>query len=572
MTDSWDEALSTLFGQSALSKLGESVRKQPQPPSPDTMPSAQSKSDQLVKPDIAGQDQAVETVESLLNHKRIEQMRGQKLSPLRLAIYGESGSGKSTIAKWIAISLKELHGRSYQIITAADFIKYNHKELGKLITELNQKTVVIEDLQRVLTNDKTGEGFKIFIQEACEASLDLIVTASDLSEAKLKFHLPDAYGSWHMIGLSRLDLSSLHLAIDSVFDQGGFQVEDEALDCIRNELKAKRKDPRFQNLHDFHKTMDRVFFQQSQRLAKKNLKTLSSEELYQILYSDVTEDPFDEGSYEEVMANHKPETKKDPFTSLDELIGLDEVKAEIKKLAQYMKISIMRQKHSGKKPNIHMVFTGRPGTGKTTVARLLGEILHEIDFLSSGHLVEVDRSGLVGEYLGQTAVKTRETIKQALGGVLFLDEAYTLARGKGDDSYGQEAIDTLLKLMEDHRGSFLVILAGYPDEMATFLSSNPGLPSRFPIHINFGDYSSQQLKDIAVLLAKKEGFSLTPESLDILVKQVDENRDQSSFGNARDIRNGLEKAYRTHAQRLAQLDTDKLTQEQLNTLNAEDFT
>ena len=185
--------------------------------------------------------------------------------------------------------------------------------------------------------------------------------------------------------------------------------------------------------------------------------------------------------------------------------------------------------------------------------------------------MEVERADLVGEYMGQTAVKTKERVEEALGGILFVDEAYTLYRGGDKDAYGQEAIDTILKNMEDHRGDLVVVLAGYPVEMATFLSSNPGLPSRFPIHIDFADYSREQLSEIADLMLQKEKFSITMDARNKVLDLVDERRNGHEFGNARDVRNILEKSYREHAQRLASLPEDEISQELLNTIEIEDI-
>ena len=210
----------------------------------------------------------------------------------------------------------------------------------------------------------------------------------------------------------------------------------------------------------------------------------------------------------------KAQIEQEPAESLEELlgqmdalIGLEGVKKEVREIINLIKVRKKGEEFDAKLPplSLHLVFYGNPGTGKTTVARLLAKIYKSLGVLSGGQLVEVDRGGLVAGYIGQTATKTQEKIDEAMGGILFIDEAYALTHGKGDNDFGQQAVDTILKAMEDHRDDFIVIVAGYPELMNEFISSNPGLKSRFNQFISFKDYTPSELYDIFCLLCSNQG-------------------------------------------------------------------
>ena len=275
-----------------------------------------------------------------------------------------------------------------------------------------------------------------------------------------------------------------------------------------------------------------------------------------------------------------PETEKAPekpdaealLAQLDELVGLESVKKDVKSLVNLVKVRRLREENGLSVPpmSLHLVFMGNPGTGKTTVARLLAGIYHAIGILSKGQLVEVDRSGLVAGFVGQTALKTQEVITSALGGVLFIDEAYSLASG-GENDFGREAIETLLKAMEDHRDDLVVIAAGYDGPMERFLSSNPGLESRFSKYFYFADYKPEELLAIFRLQCKKNQYDLAPESEAAAKQLFQEMYDQrdDNFGNGRDVRNTFEAAVSRHADRVAALESP--SREDLSTLQPEDI-
>jgi len=266
------------------------------------------------------------------------------------------------------------------------------------------------------------------------------------------------------------------------------------------------------------------------------------------------------------------ETLESLLDELNGLVGLDKVKRDVQSLLNFIKVCRMREKRGFKAPAIsyHLVFTGNPGTGKTTVARLVAKIYYHMGLLPKGQLVEADRSTLVAGYLGQTAIKTQKVIQSALGGVLFIDEAYSLANDERD-SYGKEAIETLLKAMEDHRDELVVIVAGYDELMHKFIDSNPGLRSRFNKYFHFPDYTGDELSRIFERFCKTNGYEPEADVNAILqthFARLYENR-QEHFGNARDVRNLFEKAIHQQANRVAVLES--ISDHDLITLSCDDI-
>ena len=265
----------------------------------------------------------------------------------------------------------------------------------------------------------------------------------------------------------------------------------------------------------------------------------------------------EEAKKEEPPAEPEP-TLDELLAQLDELCGLTKVKEDVKGLINLVKVRKLRQEAGLPVPpmSLHLVFMGNPGTGKTTVARLLAKIYHAVGVLSKGQLVEVDRSGLVAGFVGQTALKTQEAIDKALGGVLFIDEAYALASQDNPNDFGREAIEVLLKGMEDHRDDLIVIVAGYTDLMGDFIHANPGLESRFNKYFYFEDYDGGQLAEIFRSVCKKNGYTLDEETDKAAAEafQVMYDRRDENFGNARDVRNVFEAAVARQANRVAAIE------------------
>ena len=266
------------------------------------------------------------------------------------------------------------------------------------------------------------------------------------------------------------------------------------------------------------------------------------------------------------------EPEKSGMEELNELIGLKTVKHDVEELVGLAKVRKMREEKGMKAVpvSLHLVFSGNPGTGKTTVARILGKLYKEIGILSTGQLIETDRSGLVAGYVGQTAIKTQKKIQEAMGGVLFIDEAYTL--NQKDESFGQEAIDTILKAMEDHRDEFVVIVAGYTQLMKDFVESNPGLKSRFNKFFEFPDYTVDELQQIFELQCEKYQYKLTEEAAAAVREEIIrlEAAKGENFANAREVRNLFERIITNQAARVAGL--DNMDEETLSTITIEDLT
>lgn len=279
----------------------------------------------------------------------------------------------------------------------------------------------------------------------------------------------------------------------------------------------------------------------------------------------------EEKKAEEAPASPPRENIEDLREELHSYIGLDLIKQEVDSLINLVTVYNLRRQHNlpCEDLSLHMVFSGNPGTGKTMVARLMSRIYHALGILSKGHLVEVDRSGLVAGYVGQTAIKTQEAVQKALGGVLFIDEAYALTT-RGMNDYGQEAVETLLKAMEDHRDDLIVIVAGYAELMDAFIHANPGLESRFNRFMHFPDYTVDEMMAIFIMRGDKAGYVLAENAKEPLRKIIEQaSADNISFGNARGVRNLFEQAVSRQANRLA--GQPDVTREQLMLITAVDL-
>ena len=286
-----------------------------------------------------------------------------------------------------------------------------------------------------------------------------------------------------------------------------------------------------------------IYFYQSYKEYKDQKR---ADAAYEKSMAEAATEPVKQG-YDEAILN-------DALQRLQQLVGLKTLKAEVEELVKLIRYDIEEEQFDHQKSALHMVFLGNPGTGKTSVARIIADIYKGLGVLDKGHLVEVDRGGLVAQYIGHTAKQTKEKIEEAFGGILFIDEAYNLV-GRGNQDFGVEAVDTLLKMMEDHRGKFIVIVAGYDELMMNFLTSNPGLKSRFDKLFNFEDHGTSELITVCTEQFEKEGKVLSTEAHAIIeqyISHLSEQR-QNGFGNAREIRKIVNEVLKNQKLRLAEL-------------------
>lgn len=289
---------------------------------------------------------------------------------------------------------------------------------------------------------------------------------------------------------------------------------------------------------------------------------------------DGVERPLGDDDLVDLSAERAASDVDEVLTRLDrELVGLIPVKTRIREIASLLLVDRLRQRYDlgSSRPSLHMCFTGAPGTGKTTVAMRMAELLHRLGYLRRNTLVSVTRDDLVGQYIGHTAPKTREVLKRAMGGVLFIDEAYYLYRQENERDYGQETIEMLLQVMENERDDLVVILAGYKDRMETFFRSNPGMSSRVAHHIDFPDYTPEELLAIARLMLQQMQYQLSAPADEALREYIERRRVQPHFANARSIRNALDRARLRQASRLFERKGGVISRQELQTIEESDI-
>ncbi len=355
----------------------------------------------------------------------------------------------------------------------------------------------------------------------------------------------------YLSDMINMDINKTKLIVELILEMG---VELASVDEDYSETECKFITAIAENLKGKYlskTSISKNFFEKYKNIANNTLK------------SKISRSKDDE-------IEEKTETLEDIMEELDELVGLDEIKSEITTLINLTKVNSLREKRGLKAVTMsrHMVFTGSPGTGKTTIARIIARIYKVLGVLSKGHLVETDRAELVAGYVGQTAANVKKVAESALGGILFIDEAYSLTYSDSSADFGREAVDTLVKFMEDNRKDLVVIVAGYPNEMKSFINSNPGLVSRFNKYINFKDYTIAELFEIFMRMIAKNMFIIGEEASIKLKEFLELKSKEKGFGNGRGVRNCFEKLLEIQANRVISI--ENISDKELQTISKED--
>lgn len=534
---------------------------------PEEAPIPQSAIDELEQ--MIGLRKVKEEVRKLKSfvevQKKMEEMgkEAQKMS-MHMVFTGNPGTGKTTVARIIAKIFYEIG-----IIPTDKFVECDRDRLVseyKNATTNKTKEVIQEALGGVLFVDEaytlSQGGPEDYGQEAIDAILkamednrdNLIVIAAGYEDEMRKFvNSNPGFPSRFKLFLDFEDytVSDMVQIFKYNCDSKGYIISDDAWGAVVSELNqiSRNKSKSFANAREVRNFFEKVLTKQNVRISSKDISSLSEIEFITFIKEDIAEQ-------EEIRSQGQGSA----LAELEKLIGLGSVKEEVialkKKVAAQKKLRDMGRNVEG--TSLHMVFTGNPGTGKTTVARIIAQVFYEIGIIPSNKLVECKRADLVAEYIGQTAPKTQEVIEKALGGVLFIDEAYALSNSGAINDFGPEAIDTILVAMENNRDNLIVIVAGYKEEMQDFLASNSGLESRFKYFIDFPDYTPDEMFEMFKVFCNKEQYAISEDAVPYLKEhfiRMDAEKGEK-FGNGRDVRNYYERVTQKVLIRFSELEDD----------------
>ena len=511
---------------------------------------------------LAAAKMEVKEISDFAKVQKARKARGLPVSDVsyHLVFTGNPGTGKTTVARLMAQIYKELG-----ILSKGHLVEASAKDLiagyvgqtaiktGELIEKALGGILFIDEAYALL--DKNGQGYG---QEAIDTLLkemedhrgDFAVIVAGYDDLMQQFiesnpGLKSRFNKY--IHFEDYTAEEMYEIFSSLCRKNAYSITDGASEIVKKYFVSvcEAHDNNFANARAARNFFESVISKQATRIASKRNKT-------EEILSTITEDDVSWC----LKSEHNDEAFDDILAAFNELVGLDMVKEEISDLVYVVQHQQRRKAQGLKVPalSLHLVFMGNPGTGKTTVARYVAKIYKSLGLLSKGHLVETDRSGLVAGYVGQTAIKTQDVINSAMGGVLFIDEAYTLSSGGAND-FGQEAIDTLLKAMEDKREDLVVIVAGYDELMDEFVHSNPGLESRFNRYIHFTDYSAEEMYCIFDMLCQKNQYELS-EAAATAIKDYFSTISIADIGNGRGARNLFERVVTQQAKRLSQNSED----------------
>ena len=539
---------------------------------------------------MIGLTQVKSELKELIDFAKVAALRFERDLPLsdinlHMVFSGPPGTGKTEVARKVGRMLKAIgllqQGHCVEVDRSqmvASYLGQTAKQVAEKINDAKGGVLFIDEAY-TLSGGKAGQGGDSFGQEAVDTLLklmedhrgQLVVIAAGYTSEMRRFvesnpGLKSRFSRF--IEFPSYSADELLQILQGMIEKSGYRLAPDAEPLARRHIADLRRyaDETFGNARTMRQFFESLLPAQARRLAvTPNLRQLTNEALQTITAQDLEA----AGRYP-----GEPEKLEDIIAEFDRMVGLSHVKRELNQLIAFSKVmALRRQRDMALGPiSLHMVFSGPPGTGKTEVARKVGRMLKAIGLLKRGHCVEVDRAQLVAGFVGQTATLVTEKVKDALDGVLFIDEAYTLtAQGK---DFGQEAIDTLLKLMEDHRGQLVVIAAGYTEEMRRFVDSNPGLKSRFSRFIEFVPYSAEELLEIFRRMVAERGYGLTGDAEDLARRFIAELRrraDERTFANARVMRQLVEDLLPVQAWRLStQPDLEQLPDRDLQTLTVED--
>lgn len=534
---------------------------------------------------LVGLEAVKHQVKSLVNLTRLAQRRaslGMPAPPMsrHLIFAGAPGTGKTTVARLYGSILAELGGlRSGHLVevSRADLVAQVVGGTAIKTTETFNRSlggVLFIDEAYTLASDSKNSGAD-FGREAVDTLVklmedhrdDVVVIAAGYSKEMDSFLAVNpglASRFARTVEFVNYTVDELVTIVESLCERHRYELAFAARDALVAHFAEMHRGPNFGNGRVARQVFEEMVDRQAFRLA--SLPEAGEQDLTVLLPEDVGEAAA--AAVKAASSGHRPTS---PLEELKAMVGLETVKHEVTDMINLLSASRQRQAAGlpASRINQHLVFAGPPGTGKTTVARLYGKLLRSLGVLPRGQLVEVSRAHLVGRFVGHTAQLTQEVFESALGGVLFIDEAYTLTPPGSPSDFGRESVDTLLKLMEDHRDDVVVIVAGYTDEMDRFLASNPGLASRFSRHIEFPDYSSAELVTIVRRHAAASGFECTPDLAQALLAFFDAQTRDRSFGNARLARQTVERMATRQARRLAAIDAPGMAE--LQTLLVDDL-